>query len=293
MTTQIIPTIERADLNLAQMQIELQDSGAVDRNDTLYLAEILKKTPAKNKNNKTYIKFQLVLDGDQNRSNWNMHNGLDAKSVSGQILRSFKTEYQTNSAGEQYDSGELENPDDRWLVFAGRIEPNGENDPWRNVNQIITKVVDGTPQVNPSGDEDDLFPIDNQTDSSTSFDNVTSLVEEGNQLMADMKARETDGGTPSTPQTVVGKPKIPANDIRSISIERQVAIKCSTDITLARAKFAEAVINTTPVVNTKESLENLVAILDVAWAWVINDTQDAQSVNDRAKRLNNWIEYDK
>ena len=287
MTTQIIPTIERADLNLAQMQIELQDSGAVDRNDTLYLAEILKKTPAKNKNNKTYIKFQLVLDGDQNRSNWNMHNGLDAKSVSGQILRSFKTEYQTNSAGEQYDSGELENPDDRWLVFAGRIEPNGENDPWRNVNQIITKVVDGTPQVNPSGDEDDLFPIDSPTG------NPTSLEYEGNQLMSDIESRETDGGTPSTPQTVVGKPKIPANDIRSISIERQVAIKCSTDNTLARAKFAEAVINTTPVVNTKESLENLVAILDVAWAWVINDTQDAQSVNDRAKRLNNWIEYDK
>ena len=287
MTTQIIPTIERADLNLAQMQIELQDSGAVDRNDTLYLAEILKKTPAKNKNNKTYIKFQLVLDGDQNRSTWNMHNGLDAKSVSGQILRSFKTEYQTNSAGEQYDSGELENPDDRWLVFAGRIEPNGENDPWRNVNQIITKVVDGTPQVNPSGDEDDLFPIDSPTGNPTSLEN------EGNQLMSDIESRETDGGTPSTPQTVVGKPKIPANDIRSISIERQVAIKCSTDITLARAKFAEAVINTTPVVNTKESLENLVAILDVAWAWVINDTQDAQSVNDRAKRLNNWIEYDK
>ena len=287
MTTQIIPTIERADLNLAQMQIELQDSGAVDRNDTLYLAEILKKTPAKNKNNKTYIKFQLVLDGDQNRSNWNMHNGLDAKSVSGQILRSFKTEYQTNSAGEQYDSGELENPDDRWLVFAGRIEPHGENAPWRNVNQIITKVVDGTPQVNPSGDEDDLFPIDSPTGNPTSLEN------EGNQLMSDIESRETDGGTPSTPQTVVGKPKIPANDIRSISIERQVAIKCSTDITLARAKFAEAVINTTPVVNTKESLENLVAILDVAWAWVINDTQDAQSVNDRAKRLNNWIEYDK
>ena len=101
MTTQIIPTIERADLNLAQMQIELQDSGAVDRNDTLYLAEILKKTPAKNKNNKTYIKFQLVLDGDQNRSNWNMHNGLASKTTSGQILRSFKTEYQTNSSGEQ------------------------------------------------------------------------------------------------------------------------------------------------------------------------------------------------
>ena len=201
MTTQIIPTIERADLNLAQMQIELQDSGAVDRNDTLYLAEILKKTPAKNKNNKTYIKFQLVLDGDQNRSNWNMHNGLDAKSVSGQILRSFKTEYQTNSAGEQYDSGELENPDDRWLVFAGRIEPNGENDPWRNVNQIITKVVDGTPQVNPSGDEDDLFPIDSPTGNPTSLEN------EGNQLMSDIESRETDGGTPSTPQTVVGKPK--------------------------------------------------------------------------------------
>ena len=148
-------------------------------------------------------------------------------------------------------------------------------------------MVDGTPQVNPSGDEDDLFPIDSPTGNPTSLEN------EGNQLMSDIESRETDGGTPSTPQTVVGKPKIPANDIRSISIERQVAIKCSTDITLARAKFAEAVINTTPVVNTKESLENLVAILDVAWAWVINDTQDAQSVNDRAKRLNNWIEYDK
>ncbi len=282
MTSSTLPTIPKNDLNLAEMQQQLQDAGAIDKNDTLYLGEIIKKTAGKDKNGKVFAKFQMLLDGDENRGFWNQFNGLESTSVSGQILRSYRTVWRKDQDGNDYDSGELEDPSDSLVVWAGQITPNPGNTPWQNINQLITKVVatepaSGTEGLTQQQKVDDLF-------QGASGGNISNLRESGDKLMEDIQRNQE-------PQTVLPPRYLPLNDVRSISIERQVAVKSATDMTILRGELAKVVLTNMPLVGV-ESTKSMIETLDAIWAWVCFDVNHKNTgITDRAKELANWLEF--
>lgn len=286
-----LPTIPKSDLNLAEMQQQLKNSGAIDKNDTLYLGEIVKKTAGKDKNGKVFAKFQMLLDGDGNRAYWNQFNGLESTSVSGQILRSYKTIWRKDQDGNDYDSGELEDPSDNLVVWAGQVTPNSGPEPWRNINQLITKVVatapvNGTEGLTQQQKVDDLFQGHSDVD-------LSGLKESGEKLLADMKRNqeEAEQRANQEPQTVLPPRYLPLNDVRSISIERQVAVKSATDMTILRGELAKVVLTNMPLVGV-ESTKPMIETLDAIWAWICFDVNHKNTgITDRAKELANWLEF--
>ena len=172
MTTQV-PTIEQEKLNITEMQMELQNAGSIDKNDTLYIGEILAQETAKNAKGNPYKKFQIQILGDQGRTYWNQFNGLEKASVSGQLVRNVKV-------------GDL-------IVWAGIIKPNPSDSSkfFNNINQLITKVI---PEA------DDLFgeaegndePNGEASQGIDPLDDTPAnrLNEEGKELIKDIDSRE-------------------------------------------------------------------------------------------------------
>tara|TARA_R110000824_G_scaffold238121_5_gene426883 strand:+ start:3369 stop:4208 length:840 start_codon:yes stop_codon:yes gene_type:complete len=279
MTTPQVPTIEQEKLNITEMQMELQKSGSIDNNDTLYLGEILELETSKTAKGNPYKKFQMQLFGAQGRTYWNQFNGLEKATVSGQLVRNVQ-------------KGDL-------IVWSGIIKPN-PTDPAKefcNINQLITKVV---------SEPDSLFDevggeVGGVTPDPLDDTPTERLLVEGKNLVADF---DKDVINEEEEETTVGIRNLPskqqetdryikANNVNSISIERQVSVKAATELTLERARLAESVIANFPWVGIA-SVPEIVNICDALWSWVCIDSNHHDTgVVERAASISLWLEFNK